>query len=283
MNGFSEKFEGWYFKHQKGKETLALIPGRAKSGAFVQVITNRRSLHFDVPGLQVDDTIQAGGCIFGTDGVVLDLPGVKGRLSYGPFSRLSGDIMGPFRFFPMECRHGVISMRHRVRGSVEVEGETLDFDGGTGYIEKDSGTSFPSEYLWLQCNDFSFPCSIMAAVARIPFAGLHFTGCICSVLYGGKEYRLATYRGARVTAAGPKKLCIEQGPYRLEVSVTDRGNGHSLYSPVRGAMSGQIKECNNASGRFRLFLRDTALFDLSSENVSFECELHPANSAIRRS
>lgn len=28
-------FEGWYFKHQKDGDMIALIPGRAESGAFV--------------------------------------------------------------------------------------------------------------------------------------------------------------------------------------------------------------------------------------------------------
>ena len=29
-------FEGWYFKHQKGDDMVAFIPGRAESGAFIQ-------------------------------------------------------------------------------------------------------------------------------------------------------------------------------------------------------------------------------------------------------
>ena len=35
---WNPEFEGWYFKHQKGRDTVAFIPGQAKSGAFVQVI-----------------------------------------------------------------------------------------------------------------------------------------------------------------------------------------------------------------------------------------------------
>lgn len=32
-------FEGWYLKHQRGKDMLAFIPGRAESGAFVQMVS----------------------------------------------------------------------------------------------------------------------------------------------------------------------------------------------------------------------------------------------------
>lgn len=141
-------FEGWYYKHQKGGRVLALIPGRAQSGAFVQMMTDAGSRTFDVPSLSVrGDTVRAGNCAFSPRGCFVDLPGVQGEIAYGGLSPLRGDIMGPFRFAPgMECRHGVISMAHTLAGSVRVDGETLDFDGGTGYIEKDSGTSFPRRF-----------------------------------------------------------------------------------------------------------------------------------------
>lgn len=32
-------FEGWYFKHQKGDDMVAFIPGQAESGAFIQLIS----------------------------------------------------------------------------------------------------------------------------------------------------------------------------------------------------------------------------------------------------
>lgn len=38
-------FEGWYFKHQKGDDMVAFIPGQAESGAFVQVISQAAARH----------------------------------------------------------------------------------------------------------------------------------------------------------------------------------------------------------------------------------------------
>ena len=46
-------FEGWYFKHLKGDDALAFIPGRAETGAFIQMLSPNGSRQFDVPGLTV--------------------------------------------------------------------------------------------------------------------------------------------------------------------------------------------------------------------------------------
>ena len=125
---WNPEFEGWYFKHQKGRDTVAFIPGQAKSGAFVQVIWPEGARCFPMPALHVDrkgERVYAPGCRFGRNGISVDLPGIRGEISYGPLTPLRSDIMGPFRFFPMECRHGVLSMGHRLRGSLELPGRAV--------------------------------------------------------------------------------------------------------------------------------------------------------------
>lgn len=264
-------FEGWYFKHQKDGDMIAFIPGRAESGAFVQVISTGGSRQFEVPELTVEGgVVRAGNCRFSKEGCRIDLPGISGEVAYGDLTPLRSDIMGPFRFFPMECRHGVISMGHSLSGSLLVDGQRLDLTGGEGYLEKDSGTSFPSSYLWLQCNSFPEPCSLMVSVARVPFCGLNFRGCICALLYGGREYRLATYRGVRIRAFGPEHLCLTQGGLRLEIDITPSHGGHLLRSPVKGRMSGAIRESSNAAARVRLWEDGRQRFDLSSSHAAYE-------------
>ena len=263
-------FEGWYFKHQCAGETVALIPGRAESGSFVQVVTNDRSWNFSVPSLFVGADIQAGSCLFSRSGVIVDLPGIHGQIQYGPLTPLRSDIMGPFRHLPMACRHGVLSMRHTLTGSLELEGRTVQFDGGLGYIEKDCGTSFPSQYLWLQTNDFPEPCSIMLAVARIPLGGAAFNGCICAIVHGGQEYRLATYRGVRVLAATPQHIRLAQGSLLLEVDLTHTDNGATLRVPDEGRMTASIRESSTVTAHFRFFRRGQLVFDLTSPAASYE-------------
>lgn len=266
-----ERFLGWYFKHQRDGETVAFIPGSAACGAFIQMIYGGGSRQFDVSNLTVrDGAIRAGNCVFSERGVKIDLPDVRGEIRYGPLTRLKTDIMGPFRHLPMECRHGVISMGHALEGSVIIDGQTISFDGGTGYIECDGGTSFPRSYQWVQCNVFPEPCSVIASIAEIPFLGLRFTGCICAIVYQGKEYRIATYRGARIRAATPEHIRLSQGRLLLEVDITSRAPGHPLKSPVRGRMTGIIRESNCASARFRLWEGGRQVFDLTGENVGYE-------------
>jgi len=268
---WNKGFEGWYFKHQKGDDTVAFIPGRAESGAFVQMISADGSRQFNVPELSVDgDIIRAGGCLFSHRGCRIDLTGVYGEITYGRLTPLRSDIMGPFRFFPMECRHGVISMAHTLSGSLSIDGKPHGFDGGNGYIEKDSGTSFPRSYLWLQCGDFPEPCNIIMSIAHIPFFGVSFTGCICAIVYRGHEYRLATYHGARIHAAGAEHVCLSQGHLLLELDMQPSHSGHPLRAPVRGKMSGTIRESSNAAVCARLWNRGKPVFALRSGHAAYE-------------
>lgn len=264
-------FEGWYFKHQKEDDMVAFIPGQAESGAFIQLISQEGARQFEVSQMTVrEDEIQADRCRFSKQGCHIELPGIQGEITYGPFAPLRSDIMGPFRFFPMECRHGVLSMAHDLQGNLTIEGRLHNFDGGRGYVEKDSGTSFPSSYLWMQCNDFPESCSIMISLAHIPFCGFSFQGCICAILYQGKEYRLATYRGVRLRSLSTNHICLSQGNLRLELDMVPSHGGHPLRAPQKGKMSSTIRESSNAQLRARLWERGKPVFHLQSDHAVYE-------------
>ena len=264
-------FEGWYFKHQCGGDMLAFIPGKAESGAFVQMMSSSGSRYFDVSNISVDSgVIHADECEFSRRGCKIRLPDVSGEISYGNLTPLGSDIMGPFRIFPMQCRHGVISMAHTLNGSVDINGVRHCFDGGMGYIEKDSGRSFPRAYMWVQCNGFDEDCSIMTSIAAIPFCGFEFTGCICAIIYGGREYRLATYKGVQILAANAEHICLSQGKLELKIDIQPQNDGHALRSPVKGNMSGTIRESGNAHIRARLTERGDTVFDLQSGKAAYE-------------
>ena len=233
----NKRFEGWYFKHQLENNTVALIPGRSVNGAFIQILLPNGARFYKTHGLSVkEDEIYTGNCVFSPHGCKIELPGVQGKIEYGTITPLRSDIMGPFRFFPMECRHGVISMAHSLRGSLTVGGTDYIFDGGTGYIEKDSGISFPGSYQWIQCNDFPEPCAMMVSIARIPFGTIHFTGCICAIIYRGREYRIATYNGVRILLANETHICLSQRNLQLNIEISPFNSGHSLKAPVYGLM-----------------------------------------------
>lgn len=52
---------------------------------------------------------------------------------------------------------------------------------------------------------------------------------------------------------GPEYLCLTQGGLRLEIDITPSHGGHLLRSPVKGRMSGAIRESSNAAVRVRFW------------------------------
>ena len=279
-------FEGWYFKHQNPQgQTLALIPAfhidrEGHCTASLQVISKNQTWWLEYPEAQLQVSrqpfqVQIGASSFGSQGndlhIQQDNLSLCGSLHYGPFTALRSDIMGPFRFFAgMQCAHGVISMGHSLEGALELNGECLDFSGGTGYIETDRGRSFPSKYLWTQCV-WGGPerGSLMLAIAAIPLPVGGFTGCICSVLYHGQEYRLATYRGAKIEKWSPSGAVIRQGQYRLEVELLNERR-QALRAPVEGRMERTIHESLCAEVRYRFWHGDNLSLQHTDSNASFE-------------
>ena len=279
-------FEGWYFKHQNPQgQTLALIPAfhidrEGRRTASLQVISKDQAWWLEYPEAQLQVSrqpfqVQTGQSSFGSQGIDLHIQqdnlSLCGSLHYGPFTALRSDIMGPFRFFAgMQCAHGVISMGHSLEGALELNGECLDFSGGTGYIETDRGRSFPSKYLWTQCV-WGGPerGSLMLAIAAIPLPVGGFTGCICSALYHGQEYRLATYRGAKIEKWSPSGAVIRQGQYRLEVELLNERR-QALRAPVEGRMERTIHESLCAEVRYRFWHGDNLSLQHTDSNASFE-------------
>ena len=261
-----QHFAGYYFKHQKDDHTLSLIVGQSGRERFIQIITEEFSIV--IPFLKGND--------FSKKGVRLDIQTsqitLKGTIRYVGLSPIKYDIMGPFAHFPMECRHGIVSMYHQLIGKVELNGESIDFTGGVGYIESDSGCSFPSSYVWVQANDFEEQkCSIMAAVATIPFCGLHFRGCICVIQYKGREYRFATYLGVRVILCTKNRILLKQGKYFLEIRVKGK-NAKSLSAPKDGRMTRTVWESAACPAEFIFYENGECVFRLRSERASFEWE-----------
>jgi tocopherol cyclase len=278
-------FEGWYFKHQNEGKTIAFIPGvnfdaEGKKSSFIQVITDQLSACANYPYSDFHVcprklAVRLGHSRFSERGVKIDIdtPAVKckGAITYGPLRPIKSDIMGPFRFVPfMECNHGVISMKQSLNGSLKLNGTTIDFDGGTGYIEKDWGSSFPKSYLWTQCNHFSdASCSIMVSIADIPFIGLNFQGCIGIVQFRGQEYRFATYSGVQIIRSDETGFILKQRDCLLEADLS-LNSAQKLFAPKTGTMSRVIRENPSCRARFRFYRGGILLFDLQSDDAGFE-------------
>lgn len=274
-------FEGWYFKCRNSTDTIAFIPGvrmgkNGQKSAFVQAIGRDGSHWFPYPyeEFSADSKalhVRVGENEFSEQGMKLCLRekgiSITGEVGFGGFLPISYDIMGPFSLLPlMECHHGVVSMRHVLQGGVVWNNEICSLDGGCGYIEKDWGSSFPSSYLWTQCSD---QADVMVSIANIPFCGMNFTGCICSIFYKGKEYRLATYLGGKAVRWCRDGFELKQGNYTLTGSF-DPGHGFHLAAPRQGEMARTIHENAACYGRYRFLDGECLIFDMASDRASFE-------------
>lgn len=274
-------FCGWYFRCQSDQKTLAIIPSvhrtRASKYCAIQLITDAQSSQVSYP---CSDFHREGGQIniagnrFAKNGITLYIqaPGLlaTGSIRFGPFSPIQYDIMGPFRYVPfMQCRHNVFSMRHRVDGALTVNGTPYVFENGIGYMEGDRGYSFPKKYTWTQCNFMDG--GLMLSVADIPLSGFHFTGVIGIVLLHGKEYRLATYLGAKAVKIETDEIVVRQGRFVLTVRPQGQ-SGHPLRAPVSGAMVRTIHEHPSCKVFYRFEESGAPLLELDSPNAAFEYE-----------
>lgn len=275
-------FEGWYFKQQNETQTLALIPAfhidaAGRPSASLQVVTDAGTWHTEFPAeaFAADSrrlAIRVGDSVFSRRGCALNLRtpelSVRGELRYGPFTPPAGDIMGPFRLVPfLECRHRILSLCHTVSGEIAVNGTAVSFHAGKGYLEGDRGSSFPSRYVWTQCLRGSD--SLMLSAARIPFCGGTFTGCIGFVYTGGREWRIATYRGAKLLEVDNRGLTVRQGELTLRAELLS-GSPRMLRAPRNGDMVRLIRESPACRVRYTCTVGEHTLLDFASERASFE-------------
>ena len=274
-------FCGWYYRCQSNNQTLAIIPSihkiKERNFCTIQLITDTNTFHAQFPydNFNKDgDEIRIGNNRFGRSGVSLDIhsPGfcVEGSVQFGAFTPIKYAIMGPFQYVPfMQCRHSVYSMRHRVDGEIQINDVPYVFHNVIGYMEGDRGYSFPKEYVWTQCSFTGG--ALMLSVADIPLGKLHFTGVIGIVLLYGKEYRLATYTGAKAVNIKDGEIIVKQGRFCLTVKQLGLP-GHPLQAPVVGDMTRTIHEHPSCKVYYRFTDGAATLLDFEAPNAAFEYE-----------
>lgn len=276
---YKNYFEGWYFKHQNEDEAIAFILACHKKNHqyqySLQIITPHLSKMIDLSNqvFQYDQEhfhIAFDRHFFSDTGILLDIDNVQANIKYSTMHPLKYPMMGPFSFVPfMQCRHDVLSTHHSIQGYVSIDDQIIDLNNGTGYIEKDWGYSFPSDYLWTQVVDLKKDISIMIAIATIPILNFSFTGCIAFIYFAGKEYRLATYLGVRILEWNEHRVILKQRTLKLSVDFID-SHPQPLLAPVKGTMSRTIHESLNCFVRYRFYDHNQLLFDFKSHQASYE-------------
>ncbi len=310
-HGFGKKppyFEGWYYKLVSADENsrYAIIPGifrgqnasasaegTAGDHAFVQVLdgmTGRATYHqYPVEAFRADEeafSVWVGENHFHQHGLSLNINDdtlrLSGELRFEggegwPVSVASPGVMGWYAWLPfMECYHGILSFDHRIIGSLQVDGQVVDFTEGRGYMEKDWGQAFPSAYIWQQTNHFDTPGTCLtASIAMIPSVGRVFRGFLGGFYHHRKLYKFATYTGAQT-----EKLALTDDHvhwtlsdqhYRLEMTA-ERGSGGLLKAPVRTEMHKRVDETMQSSVAVRFTHRfgGAVIFEGVGRNAGLE-------------
>lgn len=273
-------FEGWYFKHVSAnrEHVFSFIPGVALTKndkhAFIQVIDgisgntwNVKYPLFKFSYSKHEFKVSVGKSSFSEKGIQLDIETedlkIKGELFYSdlvkyPSSVFSPGIMGWYSFVPfMECKHGIGSVLHDLKGSLSINNTEINFTKGTGYIEKDWGSSFPESWIWLHCNTFNQSgSSFTFSVAKIPWLGSFFIGHICFLYAQGKFHLFATYNGSKITKlafhAPVLEIEIKNKTHTLKVKAVQNRSG-DLKAPVVGEMNRIIKESVDSEIEIELF------------------------------
>ena len=215
-----------------------------------------------------------GNTVFREDGLDLELHensfSATGSLQFSALSPIRYDIMGPFRYMPfMECRHNVFSMHHKVNGHLMINGTAHYFQDGDGYIEGDRGRSFPKRYVWT--HSFFPDGSLMLSVAEIPMGPVHFTGVIGIIQLNGREYRLATYLGAKVIKIRDSQVIVRQGALTLTATLLEK-TVSPLRAPQNGAMTRIIRENAACHARYHLSDNGKTILEFEATAASFEYE-----------
>lgn len=286
-------FEGWYFKIVDATEgsAFAFIPGismgqNGEQHAFIQVFDGKRCtseyIRFNADAFKPSEEnfdIQLAGNQFSAKKMTLHLPNIKGQLTFEnttPWPKMLGapGIMGWYSFVPfMQCYHGIVSLNHTITGSLNINGQDVNFTGGKGYIEKDWGESFPRGWIWLQTNHFNDEnMSLIASVAHIPFLGSHFIGYIVGFWFRGKLYRFASYTGAKMNAEIVDNqifLRFKDAKNHLDIIATKAGTG-SLIAPLHGDMTGKVNESLQAVIEVKFYEKGKLIFEGKGRNAGLE-------------
>ena len=273
-------FEGWYYKHvsQDLNQVYSFIPGISLTEydphAFIQVLDgirgNAEYIKYPLNEFIWESKrlyLKIGRSVFTDKYIDLRIENkdlnIEGHLEYinmvkYPKSLFSPGIMGWYSFVPfMECKHGIVSVNHDLRGSIRVNEYTVDLNGGKGYIEKDWGSSFPEAWLWIQANNFNDPgTSFGFSVAKIPWRGKFFIGFITFLLFNKRFYIFSTYNKSVIEEINQTNesidLILRNHDSILKINASKNTFGE-LRAPASGDMSRRIKESIDSEVNLKLF------------------------------
>lgn len=261
-------FFGKYYKISNLVDhSLAFISYVTNDKEGLMLLTNNKSSDLSLEEIKINDN----EFIFNVNKPDLR---IKGKINKYNDVIPKKDIMGIFRYFPIECKHNLYSYLSYTSGSLEVNDKIVDYSNGRMYIEGDEGKSFPSKYIWINGLDES--SSYTCSVATIPLLGKTILGFFCYIYTGSKVYRFATYNFAKVKVNDNNSISIRKGKYRLKIIYIPKlDEAHKLKAPNNGEMSRYIREALSTTSKVSLYKKNKIIYFneykfTSLEKVNFD-------------
>lgn len=285
-----EFFEGWYFKivDRNNKYKLAFIPGIAFdkkhnfSHSFIQIVDGY-NIDYNYLFFHEDDfkfnnknfKISIGINEFSLNNLKLNLTylnkttnkskSIKGNLRFintqkWPDNILNPGSMGFYNYLSfMECYSQVCLVNGSIEGAINIDGENVDFTGGSVYIEKNWGKSFPKSWIWIQSNNFKErDVSVTCSVGKVPFLVTNFTGFLIGVSIKNKFYKFTTMNLSKIKIKQSKNdVCLTA--YNHKYTLTLKTISHKdkfvlCMGPKNGHMTPLLNETIN--GTVHMILKD---------------------------
>jgi len=294
----SSYFEGWYFKHVSKdlNHVFSFIPGISLSEddphSFIQVINGitGKTNYITYPVNRFiwkknKLYLKIGDSVFTDKFIDLNLENeeikVSGRLEYSnivkyPKTLLSPGIMGWYSYIPfMECKHGIVSVNHKVSGVLNIDKGIIDMNEGRGYIEKDWGSSFPEAWIWIQSNNFNnTDTAFTFSVARIPWLGKYFPGFISFLYFDKRFFLFSSYNNSALQEINfdgkTLSFTLKNNYSTLKVTAVKNKSGE-LLAPVSGKMSRRIKESIDSFITISLYDRhNNLIYNDSAQRAGLE-------------
>lgn len=283
-------FEGWFHKiySSKYKASFIVIYGYATGNStnkfgFIQVhIPNQQVLimYFDKNEIFCDPNqhvIRMGAHVLTTHKIDINTNeiGIQLDLTNNQPIRTFKNSMGYNYVIPnLPCYHAILNKSHTISGEIRAGDTSFVMGKDMGYLEKNWGTSFPDNYIWLHAVDpTNTEVNLLFSQAEIKWMGGTFLRHLGYLNFENECIDFRQFKNSEVssTFVGSEKQLIRFSSKLIELEISIVLGGQVLFKgPEDGALRRDIVHYTDAFMEVKLKRNaETTVFRLvgNYENV----------------
>lgn len=235
LRGFMNRpsyFEGWFQKIYavEHRASVLIIYGYATQNpperfGFIQILLpNERPLLYYFPKHEVDldltnHVVRMGNNLLSTQEITIasEVLQMNLRLSVKHPVQSLKNTMGYTYYIPnLPCYHAVVNPAHWVSGDIQFNGNSIELTNERGYLEKNWGTSFPQDYLWLHALDPSDSgVSLLFSCASMHWMGRTFRKHVGHIRYKGIEMDLRELKQVTIR-------CVKESSLSYSITLSSK-------------------------------------------------------------